>query len=65
MKAETSEGSVQLHASMEMVCVNKYDEEHLYEVPKEVEAYELPEVEAIPKKPTDYGDFYEAVAATD
>ena len=65
MKAETSKGSVQLYASMDMACVNKYDEEHLYEVPTEVEAYEVPKVEAIPKKPTDYGDFYEAAAATD
>ena len=66
MKAQTSKGSVQLYASMDMACIDKYDEEHTYEVPKEVEAYEVPkEVEAIPKKPSDNGDFYEAPAATD
>ena len=62
MKAETSEGSVQLYASMDMVGVNAYDEEHIYEVPKEAEPYEVPKE---PKKPNDYGHYYEAAAATD
>ena len=49
---------------MDMACVNAYDEEHIYEVPKEAEAYEVPKVmEAIPKKPNDYGHYYEAAAA--
>ena len=65
MKAQTSKGSVQLYASMDMACVDEYDEEHIYEVPKEVEAYEIPKVEEIPKKPCDFGDLYEAAAATD
>ena len=65
MKAQTSEGSVQLYTSMDMACVNAYDEEHIYEAPKEVEPYEVPKVEAIPKKPSDYGHYYEAAAATD
>ena len=59
MKAETSEGSVQLYASMDMVGVNAYDEEHIYEVPKEAEPYE------VPKEPNDYAHYYEAAAATD
>ena len=64
MKAQTSKSSVQLYASMDTVCVNAYDEEHIYEVPKEAEAYEVPKVvEAIPKKPNDYGHYYEAAAA--
>ena len=59
MKAQTSKGSVQLYASLDMVCFNAYDEEHIYEVPKEAEPYE------VPKKPNDYGHYYEAAAATD
>ena len=45
-----------------MVCVNEYDEEHIYEAPNEVEAYEVPKVEAVPKQPSDN---YQAAAATD
>ena len=64
MKAQTSEGSVQLYASMDMACVNEYDEEHIYEAPKEAEVYEVPkEVEAVPKKPNDYGHYYQPAAA--
>ena len=62
MKAQTSKESVHLYASMDMVCVNEYDEEHIYEAPREVEAYEVPKVEAVPKKPRDN---YQAAAATD
>ena len=65
MKAQTSKGSVQLYASIDVACVNEHDEEHIYEVPKEVEeveAYEVPkEMEAISEKPS--GDYYEAAAA--
>ena len=50
---------------MDMVCVNEYDEEHIYEAPREVEAYEVPKVEAVPKQPSDYEDCYEPAAATD
>ena len=45
MKAQTSKGSVQLYASMDMACVNECDEEHIYEIPKEAETYEVPNEE--------------------
>ena len=49
---------------MDMACVNEYDEEHIYEAPKEAEVYEVPkEVEAVPKKPNDYGHYYQPAAA--
>ena len=62
MKAQTSKVSVQLYASMDMACVNAYDEEHIYEVPKEAEPYEVPNEH---KKPNDYVHYYETAAATD
>ena len=65
MKTQTSKESVQFYASMDMVCVNEYDEEHIYEAPREVEAYEVPKVETVPKKPSDYEGYYEPAAAAD
>ena len=65
MKAQTSKESVQFYVSMDMVCVNEYDEEHIYEAPREVEAYEVPKVETVPQKPSDYEDCYEPAAAAD
>ena len=65
VKAKTSKESVKLYASMDMACVNEYDEEHIYEAPREVEAYEVPKVEAVPKKPSDYEGYYEPAAAAD
>ena len=49
MKAQTSKVSVQLYASMDMACVNAYDEEHIYEIPKEAEPYEVPNEHKKPK----------------
>ena len=65
MKVQTSKESIKLYASIDMACVNEYNEKHIYEVPEEVEAYEVPKVETVPKKPSDYEDCYEAAAATD
>ena len=65
MKAQTSKESIHLYTSMDMAYVNEYDEEHIYEAPREAEAYEVPKVEAVPKKPSDYEGYYEPAAAAD